>query len=97
LVMLIDEPTAGVDIGAAQKILGELRSLVTEGRSLVITTSELDDVIVVADRVVVLNGGRVSHELIRGRDEISEQSILSAMNQDTGLVPVAASSPSPRV
>ena len=82
LVMLIDEPTAGVDIGAAQKILGELRALVDEGRSLLITTSELEDVMVVADRILVLNAGRVSHELVRGRDEITEQAILTAMNQD---------------
>lgn len=82
LVMLIDEPTAGVDIGAAQKILGELRTLVNEGRSLLITSSELEDVIAVADRILVLNSGRVSHELVRGRDEITEQAILSGMNQD---------------
>lgn len=81
LIMLIDEPTAGVDIGAAQKILSELRALVAEGRSLLITTSEIDDTLVVADRVLILNGGRISHEMVRGRDEITEKSILTAMNQ----------------
>ncbi len=81
LIMLIDEPTAGVDIGAAQKILSELRALVAEGRSLLITTSDMEDTVVVADRVLILNGGRVSHELVRGRDEITEKTILTAMNQ----------------
>lgn len=80
-LMLIDEPTAGVDVGAAQKLLSELRVLVAEGRSLLITTSETDDTILVADRVLVMNEGRVSHELVRGRDEITEKSLLTAMNQ----------------
>jgi len=82
--LFIDEPTAGVDVGAAHKLLTELRQIVGEGRTLLVTTSEVGDVLAIADRVLILHEGRVSQELVRGRDEFTESSLLLAMNQNIG-------------
>jgi ribose transport system ATP-binding protein len=81
LAMFIDEPTVGVDVGVARRIMEELRALVNRGMSLLITTSEVDDAVAVADRVIVLSEGRVIRELRRGNGGITEASILSAMSR----------------
>ena len=90
--LFIDEPTAGVDVGAAHKLLTELRQIVGEGRTLLVTTSEVGDVLAVADRVLILHEGRVSQELVRGRDEFTESSLLLAMNQNIGEATTMTSS-----
>jgi ribose transport system ATP-binding protein len=81
VVMLIDEPTAGVDIGAAEEVLSTLRGLADTGTSLVVTTSEIADALRLADRVIVLHDGEVGAELRRGRDELTEEAVLLAMSQ----------------
>jgi ribose transport system ATP-binding protein len=79
--MLIDEPTAGVDVGAVAMLFETLRSYVVDGGALLISTSELGDATALADRVIVLIEGRIHAELVRGTDEISEQTLLLAMVQ----------------
>lgn len=81
LILLADEPTAGVDVHAAEKIYSELRRFVDDGGSLLVTTSEAVDTLALADRVLILDGGRISRELVKGRDDITEESLLKAMNQ----------------
>ena len=83
-IVLIDEPTAGVDVGAAHKLLTELRQLVAEGRTLLVSTSEVGDVLASSDRVIIVSDGKVAKELRRGEDDFSEAGILAAMNQDFG-------------
>lgn len=78
-VMLIDEPTAGVDIGVARSIASELRRLVAAGMSILVTTSEIDDALALADRVIVVSHGRVAREIARSRGELTESHLLSAM------------------
>jgi len=82
--MLIDEPTAGVDVGAVKTIMDTLREFVDDGGSLLVSTSELSDVLSLADRILVLSEGRIWTELVRGRDEFSERSLLLAMAGGAG-------------
>ena len=77
--MLIDEPTAGVDVGAVSAILATLRSAVDRGMAVLISTSEVSEVLDIADRVVVLRRGRLVAELTREEGQWSEQSIVHAM------------------
>jgi ribose transport system ATP-binding protein len=77
--MLIDEPIAGVDVGAVAMLFDTLRTYVAEGGSLLFSTSELADALALADRVIVLHEGRVIREMMRGTDEITESSLLLAM------------------
>jgi ribose transport system ATP-binding protein len=79
IAMLIDEPSAGVDVGAVAKLFSTLREFVADGGSLLITTSELDDALALADRIVVLRDGKVARTFVRGTDEFSEPALLLAM------------------
>ncbi|MDA8262975.1 MAG: sugar ABC transporter ATP-binding protein [Actinomycetota bacterium] len=81
VLMLIDEPTAGVDVGAASSMLGTLRSLADDGHSLLITTSELSDVLPIADRILVFNRGSLVSIVGSGDPEWSETGILNAMSK----------------
>ena len=60
--LVLDEPFTGLDWPARQAVLERLESLHDEGRSIVVVTHDLRDVIALADRVVVLNEGRVALE-----------------------------------
>jgi len=57
-VLLLDEPTRGVDVGARDQIFSLIRELAQDGLSLILVSSELEEVVGLADRVIVLAGGR---------------------------------------
>jgi ribose transport system ATP-binding protein len=81
-VIIIDEPTRGVDIGAKQQIYGFIALLAAEGRSVIVVSSELPEVIGVSNRVIVMARGRIAGEL--EGDEITEDAILRrAMGLET--------------
>jgi ribose transport system ATP-binding protein len=81
LLMLVDEPTAGVDVGAAKNILAVLRSLADAGKALLISTSELSDVQAIADRVLVFNQGHLVSTLDRKEGEWTEPQLVDAMSR----------------
>jgi simple sugar transport system ATP-binding protein len=62
-VLLVGQPTRGVDIGAIEFIHAQLRALRDAGCALLVVSSELDEILALADRVVVMNGGRITGEL----------------------------------
>ena len=62
-VLLIGQPTRGVDIGAVEFIHAQLRVLRDAGCALLMVSSELDEIIALADRVLVMNAGRIVGEL----------------------------------
>ena len=61
-VLLLDEPTRGVDVQAKAQIYELLRKLAGEGASVVFVSSEIDELTLVCDRAIVLAGGRVVAE-----------------------------------
>ena len=61
-VLLLDEPTRGVDVGARSEIYALVRRLADDGVAVVVVSSEIDEVLGLADRVLVLREGRVVHE-----------------------------------
>jgi ABC-type sugar transport system ATPase subunit len=63
-VLLVDEPTQGVDIGARAEIHDHLRRFASTGGTVVFASSDLDEVLVLADRVLVLRKGEVGAELV---------------------------------
>ena len=67
-VLLLDEPTRGVDVGARAEIYGLIRRLADEGVAVVIVSSEMPEVLGLADRVLVIREGRVVHEGPADRD-----------------------------
>ncbi len=79
-VLLVDEPTRGIDVGAKAEILLKLQEMCGAGMSIVFVSSELEEVAGVSDRVIVLNRGEVAGMLERA-DGISPASILSHVLQ----------------
>ena len=62
-VLLVGQPTRGVDIGAIEFIHGRLRAMRDAGGAVLVVSSELDEILALSDRVVVMNAGRVAGEL----------------------------------
>jgi simple sugar transport system ATP-binding protein len=62
-VLLVGQPTRGVDIGAIEFIHGRLRAMRDRGGAILVVSSELDEILALADRVLVMNCGRISGEL----------------------------------
>ncbi len=62
-VLLVGQPTRGVDIGAIEFIHARLRAMRDAGGAVLVVSSELDEVLALADRVIVMNGGRIAGEL----------------------------------
>lgn len=68
-VLILDEPTRGVDVGAKADIHTIIGELAAQGTAIVLISSELPEVLAVSDRVVVLHEGRIAAELPRGAAE----------------------------
>lgn len=65
-VLLFDEPTRGVDVGAKVELHREIRALADEGKAVLVVSSELPEILAIADRVVVLCEGNQAGELSQG-------------------------------
>ncbi len=65
-VLLVGQPTRGVDIGAIEFIYSQLRAMRDAGCAVVVVSSELDEILALSDRVIVMNQGRVTGELAIG-------------------------------
>jgi ABC-type sugar transport system ATPase subunit len=75
-VLILHEPTRGIDVGAKAEIYAILRSLAAEGLAVLMISSELPEVVMQSSRVVVMAEGRVTADL-RGPD-ISEENVMTA-------------------
>ncbi len=64
-ILIMDEPTAGVDIGTKGEIVAMIRAFADQGNSVIIISSELPELLAVSDRVLILRDGRVERELDR--------------------------------
>jgi ribose transport system ATP-binding protein len=73
-VLIMDEPTAGVDIGTKTEILETIRGLADEGMAVLVISSEYPELLAVSDRVVVLREGTV-HRVLARADIPDEQSL----------------------
>jgi ribose transport system ATP-binding protein len=74
-ILLFDEPTRGIDVGAKSEIYHLIEELAREGHSMIVVSSELPEVMRVSDRVLVMRDGMIVAEL--GRDQLSEETIVS--------------------
>jgi ribose transport system ATP-binding protein len=74
-ILLFDEPTRGVDVGAKIEIYKIISELVSEGYAIIMISSEMPEIIGMCDRVAVMRGGRIVGEI--DREELSEQSLIN--------------------
>ncbi len=80
-VLILDEPTRGIDVGAKAEIYMLLEELAKEGIAIMVISSELPEILGVSDRIYVMQNGRIQGEL--SREEATEERILElAMHED---------------
>jgi ribose transport system ATP-binding protein len=84
-VLLLDEPTRGVDVGARAEIYSELDRMADQGRALLMVSSDLRELMAMADRIGVMSGGRMVAVFERG--EWTQQSLLAAAFSEQGHAP----------
>lgn len=79
-VLLLDEPTKGIDVGAKMELFRIVDGLARQGMAVVMVSSELPEVLGMADRICVMKDGRIARELASG---VSEEAIIAvAMNEE---------------
>jgi len=74
-LLIMDEPTRGIDVGAKSEVYGLMRQLANQGTAIVMISSELPEIIGMSDRILVMHDGEVMGEL--GPEEASEERILT--------------------
>ena len=70
LLLILDEPTAGVDIGSKTEIVDIIRSFADQGRAVLVISSEPAELLALSDRILVMAGGRIVREI--SSEEIEE-------------------------
>jgi ABC-type sugar transport system ATPase subunit len=73
-ILIVDEPTRGIDVGAKQEVHQLLRELAEGGTAVILISSELPEILAVADRILVMREGRLAGEVLR--EGATEESIM---------------------
>ncbi len=82
-VLILDEPTRGIDVGAKYEIYTIINRLASEGKTIILISSEMPELIGMCDRIYVVTGGEISGEL--DREHATQESIMSCiMNHKRG-------------
>ncbi|WP_030341745.1 sugar ABC transporter ATP-binding protein [Streptomyces californicus] len=92
-VLLLDEPTRGIDVGAKAEVQSLIDELAREGLAVLLISSDIEELIEGADRIVVLRGGAVAGEL--SGDEVDESRLLEVLADHTPSPVLADHSPGP--
>jgi ABC-type sugar transport system ATPase subunit/ribose/xylose/arabinose/galactoside ABC-type transport system permease subunit len=87
-VLLIDEPTQGVDVGAREEIYAEIRRLAAQGVGILFVSSYLPEVLQLSNRILVMKAGRIVHESVPAL--ATEESLLTAASDATTTTKVGA-------
>lgn len=75
-VVIVDEPTRGVDVGTKTEIYKIIRNMANNGCAVIMISSELPEIIGMSDRIIVMHNGKITGELLA--EEATEQNILTA-------------------
>jgi putative multiple sugar transport system ATP-binding protein len=81
-VLILDEPTRGIDIGAKYEIYGVINDLAKAGKGIIVISSELEEVIGTCDRIYVISEGRITGEMTKA--EVSQEKIMKCIMADSG-------------
>ena len=73
-ILILDEPTRGIDVGAKYDIYCLINQMVEQGKSVIMISSEMPELIGMSDRIIVMHQGSVSGELTK--EEVSQERIL---------------------
>jgi ribose transport system ATP-binding protein len=81
-VIIFDEPTRGIDVGAKAEIYEIMNELVAQGDTIVMVSSELPEILAMSDRILVMQGGRIRGELSRA--EATQEAIMHLATASNG-------------
>ena len=81
-VLILDEPTRGIDVGAKFEIYTIINQLASEGKSVIFISSELEEILGMSDRIYVVNEGRIVGEFTR--DEATQEGIMKCIMKSSG-------------
>jgi putative multiple sugar transport system ATP-binding protein len=81
-LLILDEPTRGIDVGAKFEIYTIMKELAEQGRGILMISSEMPELLGMCDRIYVMNEGRIVGELTR--DEASQEKIMALIVKDVG-------------
>ena len=73
-VLMLDEPTRGIDVGAKYEIYSLINALAEDGRGIIVVSSEMPELLGISDRIVVMSGGRVAGEI--DKSEATQEKIM---------------------
>ena len=74
LVLMLDEPTRGIDVGSKYEIYKLIIDLATEGKGIIMVSSEMGELLGICDRIIVMSGGTIAGEL--SRSEATQEKIM---------------------
>ena len=80
-ILLLDEPTRGVDVGAKYEIYQLIDALAAKGKSVVVVSSELGELLGISDRIYVMSSGKIAGEL--NARETSQEEIMTLASKYT--------------
>lgn len=81
-VLILDEPTRGIDVGAKYEIYCIMNQMIEEGKSVIMISSEMPELIGMSDRIYVMNEGHIVGEF--SKEEVTQEKIMSAIVASTG-------------
>jgi len=81
-VLIVDEPTRGIDVGSKSEIHKLLRELAAQGYAVIVISSEMPEVLHVSDRIVAMYGGRIMRTFTS--EEVTEDNLIQAISGITG-------------
>lgn len=82
-ILLLDEPTRGIDIGAKTDVFRTMDRLASQGMGIIVVASELKEIMAISDRVIVMSNGKLISEYSGG--EITEEALVAASSVGHGL------------
>ena len=80
--LIFDEPTRGIDVGAKQEIYKLLRSLAAQGKCIIMISSEMEELMGISDRIIILCEGKKIGEL--EKEDFSQDRILAMASGEKG-------------
>jgi ribose transport system ATP-binding protein len=75
-ILIFDEPTRGIDVGAKVEVYNLMNTLVEQGVAVIMVSSEMPELLGMSDRILVMQGGRITAEFMRG--EATQEKVLAA-------------------
>ena len=81
-ILILDEPTRGIDVGAKYEIYCAINDMARSGKAVIVISSEMQEIIGTCDRTYVINEGRIAGEL--PKEEMSQENIMKCIMDSNG-------------